>query len=244
MDDLSVVIVSYEQDFDLAISLIESIREHGIGDGIVPIHLIVNDKQHVFEKFKNVLKDVEEVHVKHCFELSDWVLDLDWVSQQWYKLDVSNIIETKWYLVLDSDQIQTEHAEYEDLFDGIKAKCLLKETTLFDENTNMHRSYKNRMINACNLLGVDFSKLKLILSETTPVLMHTQTVRKLTQKCNQNVFYDQSCANVAHPCVVEFFLYWIYVVRENLTGLYSTENIEPRFALYDAEILSLLDNKQ
>lgn len=204
-DDLEVVLVSYDKDFERARDCVASIRRYGILNRDVKIHLIVNDEREVFDKFQSWIVGAD---VYHHSQISDWKHELGWWSQQWFKLSVAKIVSTEWYMIIDSDIIQTQSVYKNDCFKDQKAYCRLNSTDVYDTTLPHHAHFRRFLDNACRKWEVPLESVDKTLREVPPALFHTRTVNEMLTKCDQTIFYrKQTC---------EFFLYWIYVLSCNL----------------------------
>jgi hypothetical protein len=212
-EDLEVVLVSYDRDFDRAIACINSIRKYGILDHQIKINLVVNDSKKIFEKFKST---VNNAVVWHHSEISDWNMELNWWSQQWFKLAISRHIKTSWYMIIDSDIIQTSTVHRQDCFKDGRAYCKLNPVTCYDTDSPEHRYFRGFLMKACKKWNVPLQNVNWIMREVPPSIFHTTTARNLLDECDQTIFYRKATC--------EFFLYWIYVISKNLQDRLYVDN--------------------
>ena len=211
---IEVVIVTYSIDQERCIELIQNIRQQGFVDKNIQINVIVNDTLDVYNKFTHSVQDIENVKT---FIGSEFGIQptRGWLSQQWIKLAVAKRIKTPWYIIIDSDQkMWPDHPiELSDWYQDSRA-CYKPVTLETLEQSDYHwfaEYYKN----AAKFWDINMSKyVNNLLSETPPVMMHTDSVVNMLAHCNESLILKR----LTH----EFGLYWTYLIKENLVEkLYS-----------------------
>jgi Family of unknown function (DUF6492) len=212
-DHVELVMVSYHRDLDQCIQLIESIRVDGFIDRNININVVVNDSQDVYAQHVSKLAHINNITVYHGanFGISH---TRGWLSQQWLKLAIANVIKTPWYIIIDSDQclwpgsapVTWDHWFTQEQ-NNIKAYY---KTLNFQEVVDKKLPFEKLWKNAAYHWQVDTNQFGAgLLSETPPVAMHTETVQRMLNYCDKSLFRK-------HDLVHEFGLYWTYLIKENL----------------------------
>jgi hypothetical protein len=205
---VEVVIVTYSVDQQRCVDLIRSIRQQGFIDKDIQINVIVNDTLDVYNRFTHSVGDIENIKT---FIGSEFGIQptRGWLSQQWIKLAAAKSIKTPWYIIIDSDQkMWPDHAiELSDWYQDSHA-CYKPVSLETLEQSDYHwfaEYYKN----AAKFWDVSIDKYAdNLLSETPPVMMHTESVVNMLAYCNKSLILKR----LTH----EFGLYWTYLIKENL----------------------------
>ena len=207
---METVIVTYQQDLARASRAVDSINKYKIGTGSDIIHVVVNDSPAVFEQAQQLFKS--SAHVYHYTDISNWMYSRSgWWNQQWLKLQASQLITGEWYMPFDSDMYIDRHIKHKELFDGNRALCNLRERSDYSNNN----SFEQYIINACKYWKVDPTELDEILRETPPNLLNRKTVQTMLTEMTPWVF-----GSINNPSI-EFFIYWVYLHKNNLTDMYQ-----------------------
>jgi hypothetical protein len=207
-DLVEVVIVTYTVDQQRCVDLIRSIRQQGFIDKDIQINVVVNDTPDVYDRFIHSVGSIENIKT---FIGSDFGIQptRGWLSQQWIKLAVAKIIKTPWYIIIDSDQkMWPEHAiELSDWYRDSRAYYKpVKLETLEQSDYHWFAEYYK---NAAKFWDVNLDKYAdNLLSDTPPVMMHTESVVNMLAHCNKSIILKR----LTH----EFGLYWTYLIKENL----------------------------
>jgi hypothetical protein len=210
---VEVVIVTYSLDLQRCVDLIRGIRQQGFIGKNVQINIIVNDTLDVYDRFTHSIQGIE--HIK-TFIGSEFDIQptRGWLSQQWIKLAVAKNIKTPWYIIIDSDQKMWPGyaVELEDWYQDSRA-CY-KPITLATLESDFYwfaEYYKN----AAKFWNINIDDhANTLLSETPPVMMHTESVVNMLAHCDKSLILNR----LTH----EFGLYWTYLIKENLVEkLYS-----------------------
>jgi hypothetical protein len=209
----SIVIVTYNNDFDKLQICLQSLYLH-LKNTDVPVLIILNDTEEHLEALHNITDQYNNIKVLHHRELGSWTHSLDWWSQQYFKLAVSNIISTPWYLLIDSDDVFINSVNNH-LFDQGRARCLTEPFINIKNSANpsllvyVNRAYK--FIGHTELPDATMGNL-------TPFMMNTQVTRELFSKIGSN------WADTRYPdsLTLEFYLYYAYLDQQDLfDSLYS-----------------------
>ena len=203
-----IVIVSYRVDTDRCIELVKSIRSQGFFTKDIKITVVVNDEIDVLNQHVDNLQEINNVAVYHGRDL-----DIDhtrgWLSQQWIKLAVAKNVKTPWYIIIDSDQkMWPDHAvELSDWYQDSRA-CYkpVKLETLEQSDYHWFAEYYK---NAAKFWDTSIDKYaNNLLSETPPVMMHTDSVVNMLAHCDKSIILKKR--------IHEFGLYWTYLIKQNL----------------------------
>ena len=205
---IEVVIVTYLLDLRRCIDLIRSIRQQGFIDKNVQINIVVNDTPDVYNRFTHSIQDIENIKTFIGSEF-DVQPTRGWLSQQWIKLAIAKTIKTPWYIIVDSDQKMwpDQPVELADWYQDSRA--FYKPITL----TTLEKSdccwFAEYYKNAAKFWNINIDKyVDNLLSETPPVMMHTESVVNMLAHCDKSIILKK----LTH----EFGLYWIYLIKHDL----------------------------
>jgi hypothetical protein len=205
---VEVVIVTYSVDQQRCVDLIRSIRQQGFIDKDIQINVIVNDAPDVHDRFVHSVQDIKNIKIFIGSEF-DVQPTRGWLSQQWIKLAVAKIIKTPWYIIIDSDQkMWPDHAV--ELLDWYQdSRACYKPVDLETLEQSDYHWFAEYYKNAAKFWGTGIDKYAdNLLSETPPVMMHTESVSNMLAHCNKSIILKR----LTH----EFGLYWTYLIKENL----------------------------
>jgi hypothetical protein len=135
-----------------------------------------------------------------CRELCDWANPLDWYSQQWFKLAASKIVSSEWYLLIDSDIVLQKPIRYTDMFQDNRA-CYKQIPIDFTNLTHV-----TQLSNAYSYWDDTINDRKYFMSDHTPFIMHTKTVKEMLPRIDQNLFHPLN-----DKLTLEFFLWSAYL---------------------------------
>jgi hypothetical protein len=154
------------------------------------------------------------------FISNNTITQLGWYKQQIIKLSISEIIKTKYYLVLDSDMYLNQSFKYDDLF--FEEKIKYSSEPWQTKNNEKYSTNSNWWIGSCNVLNYDLEKIKVDdLMGVTPQLLITDVVKSLITniKSINNDWQLYLCNNK----FTEFTLYWIYILLKEYKDLYTNK---------------------
>lgn len=118
---ITLVVVAYHKDFLLLERMLQSVYKFWNPSQIESICVILNDKPRYFKEFDNIIKANSNSNFKinkiYPHDLDPVIECFDWYSQQMMKCIVSNIVNTKWYLINDCKDYYTKPVDMSDLFD-------------------------------------------------------------------------------------------------------------------------------
>jgi len=143
-----------------------------------------------------------------------------WLKQQIIKLSISSVIKTKHYLILDSDLYLNQPFVYKDLFNECKIKYSYEPWQT--ENGKLYSTNSKWWESSCNILSYQINNLhgQKELMGVTPQTMITQKVidllmyiKKMHGKNWQKTICDMK--------FTEYTLYWIFLLMNNDTSLYT-----------------------
>jgi Family of unknown function (DUF6492) len=194
------VIVTYQHDFEKLLLCLESIVDHGLGHGNETVHIIVNDYVPAWYHVKEFVPDDTRFCVRPYYQLGPWNGPLGWYSQQWFKLCASKIVTADWYLILDSDDLLTRPITHADLFSNSRA--YYRKTPIDFKNTSLVTRLSSAYWHWNDALG----NRKYFMTDLTPFVMHTNTVKQMLLKINENLFDAPK-----DKLTTEFFLWSAYL---------------------------------
>lgn len=133
----------------------------------------------------------------------------DWYKQQILKLTIAYLIETEYYLIVDSDIYLTQNLSYNDLFYKGKVK--------YHSETWKNKNYSKWWINSCRVLNVQENKIirKKDLMSFVPQIMCTNIVKELLSSID--------ILTIEKEKFTEFTIYWLYILKNNYKDLYTNQ---------------------
>ena len=209
---METVIITYQADLGRAVRAANSISLYGVGNLIDPIHIVINDGPAVFEQAQSLFSNIKRAQVYHYTDISTWIhARSGWWSQQWLKLQAYKLVSTEWYMPIDSDMYLTRSIKHTELFSGRRAICNLHDRSMYQNN----KKFIEYIDNACDYWKVDPDEIFQILRETPPNTLHRNSVSTMLSEMSPWVF-----GSIEKPSL-EFYIYWIYLHKENCTDLYQ-----------------------
>lgn len=210
-----IVIVTYLPDFDNTVRLVRDIRQQNYLYKDITIHVVVNDIESNLRLFEHLV-DGLDVQTYPASEFGIYAEQgRGWVMQQYIKLAVSDRICSPWYLIFDGDQSLWNigrSVEEQDWFVDQRAYCKVTDLSEYQRNRS---PLMKRFQESAELLGMDLLQVEYLLNDKPPVMMHTETVRKLLDEVGDTPLRSGR--------VTEFSLYWLYLVQQGLDQvLYQT----------------------
>jgi len=207
---METVIVTYRHDLLRAYRAATSIAAHNIGNPPNTIHVVVNDDQAVFKQAQDLFESLAEVY--HCTDISTWMhARSGWWSQQWLKLQAHQLIAGEWYMPFDSDMYIDRNIRQKELFDNNRAYCNLRDLDMYNNN----QQFKQYIVNACLYWNIKIDDIDAILRESPPNILHQNSVKNMLNEMKPWIFGSTQNSSI------EFFLYWIYLLKNNLTDMYT-----------------------
>jgi hypothetical protein len=205
---VEIAIVTYHRDFDTTKSLIADIKQYQYMH-TCRIRLIVNDS---LDHYQTLLRNMptSNIHVYHCREFGVDLGDAQqygWMTQQWLKLAIANIVHTPWYLVIDADQRiwPNDPVTENTWFHQGRAWCKLQRISYLQSiGSTLLPLYEL----SANFLGMDLYQHQYMLNDKPPVMLHTATVKQLLT--------EHDCTFLKRGNGTEFSLYWLYVLKKGL----------------------------
>jgi len=207
------VVLTYREDFKKLQRCLQSIIQHGLGHNTEPVHIIVNDHEPAMIEIKNFIPNDPRFRVWHytelgewnrplywCMELFDWANPLDWYSQQWFKLVASKIVLSEWYLLIDSDIVLQKPIRHTDMF--VNNRACYKQTPI--DFTNL--KCVEQLSNAYSYWNDTVDDKKYFMSDHTPFIMHTTTVKEMIPFIDTDLFHPLN-----NKLTAEFFLWSAYL---------------------------------
>ena len=207
-DLVEVVIVTYQLDLQRCVELINSIRNQQFIDKDIQINVVINDTLDVYEKFNGLVHGIKNIKtfIGTDFEIQP---TRGWLSQQWIKLAIAKTIKTPWYVIVDSDQKMwpDQPVELADWYQDSRAFYKpITLTTLEQSDCCWFAEYYK---NSAKFWNINIDKyVDNLLSETPPVMMHTESVVNMLAHCDKSIILKK----ITH----EFGLYWNYLIKHDL----------------------------
>jgi len=208
---VELVVVTYENDLMQCVELIKSIRDYGFVQKDIKINLVINDTDLIYQQAIDLFCDVSNIKI---YQRSDfggltWLNDAGWLTQQYLKLAIARLIDTPWYITVDSDQgLWQESITFDDWFllEENSVKARYKSISFNEQGNQCFRDFWRRVADFWNI--ADIENHTQLLSEKPPVVMHTAEV---------NSMMDHS--NVISPILNaqfhEYGAYWGYLIKQN-----------------------------
>lgn len=199
---IEIVLVTYANDLERADRCVASIQKHGVGGSNTPIRIVINDTDAVWTMARLKWPDIPVYHWREISPNGRW--PSGWWSQQWLKMCASRIVETNWYLVVDSDMWLERTIALDELFSNDRALVDLRDRSYYE-----HKPRFGAFIdNAQQIAGVEH--LDTVMRDVPPNLIRTSVALDLIAKVDPGVF-----GMCSHP-TLEFFLYWAWVCKKKL----------------------------
>jgi hypothetical protein len=214
MSTYSIVIVTYKNDFDKLQTCLQSLYLH-LTSLDVPVIVVLNDSEEHLATLHSIVNPYQNIKVLHHSKLGSWTHSLDWWSQQYFKLAVSDIISTPWYLLVDSDDVFVANLNNDQLFDQGRARCLT-EPFIYIKNS-LNPVLLTWLSRAYEIIG--HTKLPdATMGNLTPFMMNTAVTQQLFSTVD-SCYFDTRFPNFL---TLEFYLYYAYLDQQKLFDkLYS-----------------------
>lgn len=191
--------------------------EKYLDDTLKEFIIIASEKD--IEVMKQFIKTTLPItyHDEKTF-LSPHLQTRGWFKQQLLKLLISNIVSTKYYLVLDADMYLNQPLSYKDLFYRDLIKYNSEPWQTFN---NCHFSQNSKWWRAsCNIMNFPIEQLhnnKYLMSVTPQVL-----IKNVVTELLSFLYRDNWQEYLCEMEFTEFTLYWIYCIVHNHSSLYTT----------------------
>lgn len=167
-------------------------------------------------------------HIPFKFIKEDYIIHKNitningWLKQQIIKIAISSIITTKHYLIVDSDMYLNQKLCYEDLFQNGKVKYTFEP---YQELNNKYYSTNSEWWNnSLKIIDYPISDLHedKYLMGITPQIFITDKVKELVKYLIlryggdwQKIICDMKFS--------EYTLYWLFMLKNNYTYLYTID---------------------
>lgn len=176
-NDLSFLTVTYKHDFPLLKRQLQSIEQFAQQE--YPHHIVLNDDLTYMPELVELTNHYKNVIITHKDQIPEFIphkvplygnIDYGWFMQQTCKLVASNIIESEYYLVLDSKNYLVDLFNVDNWIDN-------KVTAIkFYPNVDLIEWFKE----TCRLFDLDYNEcVSYAMEARTPFIMKTQYVRDL-----------------------------------------------------------------
>lgn len=194
------------------------------------------------QKYTRIYPNIPFKYIDENILISSNIHNLEgWYKQQIIKLTISLILETKYYLVVDSDMYLKQPLSYDDLFDNSKIKYCFEP---WQELNNKYFSTNSKWwLNSANILKFDITKLynQNFLMGVTPQVLIVDEVRSLINYLN-SIYGSDWQKIICEMKFTEYTLYWIYLIMKEKTNLYTIDgyslwkhDLERNILYYDTE---------
>jgi hypothetical protein len=145
-----------------------------------------------------------------------------WKQQQMMKLKAATLIETDFYVVLDAKNAIIRDVRPGTLISACNTGFIFGQHTV-GELTEEKRGWFEKSAKA---LGVTVPPDRKLSGSTTPVLMHTQTVRDMFQAIGEKMDTKDLCmgplCDFIHDGATEFTMYELFVATRSEEGCIHT----------------------
>jgi hypothetical protein len=143
----------------------------------------------------------------------------NWAKQQVIKLLVSRFIQTNYYFIIDDDMLLTKPLYLKDFFDDNMRIYYSFEG--WSDNGPLFQNNSIWLIKSAEIIGIDIEsqKKRKDIMGVTPQMFITDVVIELIESLSNNL---QSY--ISKDIASEFQLYWCYLIKNNLTHLYTPSN--------------------
>ena len=224
---LTIAIVTYHQDFTLLERCLTSIKDYCNLDQIHSIKVVLNDLPTYIKPLSALLEKFPgmklELVTSHTLEpvITEY---FNWNTQQLFKILVSNIIETEWYLIHDCKDYYVDKVDFfEDCFTkDNRAYMKLDHTQYYDYNKHGGGLLPFNLAHeiACKVWGHDpHDTTKWHLPTTTPFFVKTQMMKDMVEELRSTVrgflpYLFNLAINEQRFCT-EFLLFSAYCFKRN-----------------------------
>lgn len=171
-----------------------------------------NDLSKLVSNSKIPFKILEDESIIHA----DCLNSKGWYKQQLIKLFISQVIQTENYIVLDSDLYLNQTFGFEDIFHDGKIKYSSEPWQT--ENSKYYSTNSKWWLNSQRILNAENIALEneTRLMSVTPQVLIVKEVNLLLEKIKYNQRF------LLENNFTEFTLYWIHILQENKSSLYTT----------------------
>lgn len=231
---LTIVIITFHQDFALLSNLLQSIYENWNPNEIDSIKVVLNDSATYHEQFEQVIKNntdpLFQINKVFHYELDPRMDILGWHSQQMFKCLISELIDTDWFLIHDCKDIYIDKVSIDDCFNDQGKAIMWIDHTIpshDDGNPNIDQGLGPFVVahtNSCNIFGIDPKEYAYIfLPFTTPFFIKTSMMKAMvselktrTSGLGSNFFSLLFSLHIyRNSFVTEFLLYNAYCISQN-----------------------------
>jgi len=229
---ISIVVVTYHNDFILLNRLLRSIQQHWKITDIEEIVIILNDPTKYLEQLNKIVKKSLKKQFSYKIETihsiaPDLVPHYNWNSQQTLKCLSCDLVNTDWYIIHDSKDYYIDNVEMSDIFDeNGKATVHLDHTRHPSDSrippvpgsTWPPGPFSMALENSFKIFDIDPSDHKAIhFPTTTPFIVKTQIMRNMvedTKRMTKHFFNFLFAMQLDGQCVItEFLLYGAYCYK-------------------------------
>jgi hypothetical protein len=176
----------------------------------VPIIIILNDTTHYLTPLNDIVNSYcPTATVLHHSQVAPWTYPTDWWSQQYYKLAISSLISTPWYLLLDSDDIIINDLTNDVLFDQGYALCYTESRCAVVNSTNPYLI--GWLKQAYNIFKLSQLPEKT-MGNLTPFMMNTEIAKQVFGHISIDCFNTQKPTEMS----LEFYLYYAYLDQQQI----------------------------
>lgn len=224
---LTIVIVTYHQDFTLLERCLTSIKNYCDIDQIHSIKVVLNDSAIYIKPLTALLNKYPGIKLELIASqtLEPVITEyFNWNTQQLFKILVSDIIETEWYLIHDCKDFYVSKVDFfEDCFTkDNRAYMKLDHTQYFDYNKHGGGLLPFNLAHeiACKVWGHDPNDTtRWHLPTTTPFFVKTQMMKDMLADLRSMVRgflpYLFSLAINEQRFCTEFLLFSAYCYKRN-----------------------------
>ena len=230
-DKISIVVVTYHNDFLLLQRLLQSIYKYWNPNHLSNICIILNDRMMYSNEFNKLIENNTNSSFKiktfFAYDLEPKIECFDWHSQQLLKCLSANIVDTDWYVINDCKDFYINPVDISDIFDEEGRATIQLDHSRFPSDTRVSPiktsawapgPFSLALKNSFEVFNIDFQDHKRIhFPTTTPFIVKTEIMRNMVSELKQTLkgFFRFlfSIHLDGQSFVTEFLLYGAYCFK-------------------------------
>jgi hypothetical protein len=225
-NQLTIVIIAYHRDFVLLNRCLNSIDNYCKKDQIESIKIVLNDAPVYLDHAREIISQFPNLQIDliPSYNLEPVITEyFNWNTQQLFKLLVSGIVTTEWYLIHDCKDYYVDNVDFfKECFVNGRAITKLDHTQYSDYNKHgggflpFNLAYEI----SCKVWNVDSDDTaRWHLPTTTPFFVKTQMMKDMVLELRSMVRgflpYLFNLAINEQRFATEFLMYSAYCMHRN-----------------------------
>ena len=231
-NQLTLLLVTYHDDFDMLDGLFTSIVNHSLNE--YKLLIVLNDSTDYLNELKSIINEfqIDYEIVEKFSELEHTPVfhsnfgvrqtDIGWITQQMITLLAAKIIKTPYYLHVCSKDIFAKSFKLSDIISTNKVKVQQEEWYFI--RPDVDNLFNNYFKNVCKLFKLDQSLARdKMIKCMTPVVNNTEYINRMLDDIRAMgleladiIGIDKSSSNTQNK-TNEYYLYCAWLAKNNLT---------------------------